>query len=493
MIRDAKMDHMLEAYIQGGLTNGQRHEFEKLIQEDPRIKSDLILTRELEDAFTEHDIHKLRATLQEMSVSSVPQQEKVPAWFDLADDADFSDLPEQVFSDSVSAESFETLPRIHLNNHHMQTREVLHQIYLQEMKTLESAESDDPDSELADIESALTEKDVMNLRESLLQIGKSHSSNAYPLSDMEAYLDGELTPEQLKEFEEEMEFNPSLAAEIELIAGMEQAIGERDVMELRETLVSIASRETSTPFALEDLEAFICEDVSAEMRYHVESELSENTDLHAEINLIRELDEAFTEQDVLSLREKLGILAKDMKVTEEKSIVPSHTRNKGLRTFAAVMLAVLGLSVAVRYIALPDRSMESLAGETPTAITPFRSAVPDINSRLETGFEQYNSGDFNGALTSFQTVLELEGDNPVARFYSGASNQSLQDYENAIGDYSQVIQHNDNIFVEQAEWYMGLCLVQLQDYETASGVFEAIINRKGFYERKASVLLKKLK
>lgn len=493
MIRDVKMDHMLEAYIEGSLTNGQKIEFEKLLQEDPRIKSDLILTRELEDAITEHDIRQLRTTLQDLGSSNLPEQSKITASFDLAENADLSGFPEPVSPDTAPTEDFETLPKIHLSNHQLQTREVLHQIYLAEMKMFESAEAEAPDSEWDDIESALMEKDVMDLRANLLQISKNQFANTYPLSDIEAYLEGGLTSDQMKEFEEEMGVNPMLAGEVDLLTGLEHAIGERDVMDLRQSIRSIVSRETSTPFPLEDLEAFICEESSAELRYQVESELAENADLLAEINLIRELDEAFTEQDVLSLREKLTILSKDIKVTEEKSIVPVRTRHKGLRTVAAVMFAVLGLSITVRYMALPDRSMADLANETPSAITTFRSAVPDISSRLETGFEQYNNADFDGALTTFRTVLELEGDNPVARFYSGASHQSLNDYKSAIGDYHQVIQHNDNIFVEQAEWYMGLCLVQLGDLEKASGVMEAIVTRRGFYERKASVLLKKLK
>jgi hypothetical protein len=497
MIREAKMKQTPNVYTKGELNHREMSDSSDILNGGFQSQEDLMLTHEIEEALTEYDVSQLRSRLHSLLTSDEHSSPLETAHFNLLEENDLSGLPNQIISGQELFGNFDTLPKIHLNNHHRNGQEVLHQEYRRESSIPEPEETDlEMDEVWMDIESALTEKDIMSLRDTLLQIGKSQDTNPYAYADLEAYLDGGMSIDQLEEMDAEIRVNPALAAEISLLSDVDLALAEQDVIKLRNQLKHLSDRETSTPFTLEEMENFMNDDGRWDLRDQFENELSANPDLRAELNLITELDAAFNEPDIIELRKSLKTLTNDMAIAEEKSFVPDTARFGGfrrLKTVAAIMVMLLGISLMVRYAVSPRNGLDQLLLDTPDAITAFRSAIPEVNAQLSTGFEQYNSADFSGALLTFQKVLEVDDANAAAKFYTGASHQRLENFERAVSAYNQVISHKDNIFVEQAEWYMGLCLVQLGENDKAGLLFEAIVSREGFYADNATALLKKMK
>lgn len=496
MIRDAKMKKFASSVVDGDAASVQGTEFENFFDEEFLTPEDKVLTAEIEEALTEQDVFHLRNQIRSLLSNGNTSSDLPTARFNLADETDLTGLPDQLMVDHDFFGDFETLPKIHLNNHHRNGQENLHQLYRNASEQRDSHKMEgDLDESWNEIETALMEKDIMELRATLTQIGKMQYSSPYSLADLDAYLEGDLSIDMLEEIDAEIAVNHQLASEVRLMSEMDDAIGESDILLLREQLQQISMREASTPFTVGEIENYLEDAFGPEERSLFEEELLANRDLRAEINLLSELEEAFSESDVSGLRQKLRALNNDITVVEEKSIVPDKVHLSGLRrlkTVAAVFVLVLGISVVVRFAVSPGSDTDRLLAETPGAITSFRSVMPDINTQLSTGFEQYNNADFSGALHTFQKVLAQDGQNAAARFYTGASHQNLENFDQAIQAYNQVLTHNDNIFVEQAEWYMGLCLVQLGDYEKAGLIFEAIISRNGYYTEKAARALKRI-
>jgi hypothetical protein len=56
-----------------------------------------------------------------------------------------------------------------------------------------------------------------------------------------------------------------------------------------------------------------------------------------------------------------------------------------------------------------------------------------------------------------------------------------------------VIEHNDNLFLEDAAWYLGLCYMMTDNNDKAVKQFEAIAASKSRYGKQAARLARKLR
>jgi hypothetical protein len=498
MIRDSKISMLIDEYKDGNLPNNEMLAFENTLMNDASLQEELKLMQEIETALTETDVHQLRNILQENSQAFLNSPHTTPQ-FTLAENTD----PDKIFDQAVLHDEimghFEALPRIHINNHHRNGQEKIHQLYKETLSDDTRDVSEDEftaDDLWPDLENALSEKDIMNLRDSLGQIRKATLTHDISMEEIEDYIHGNMTFEDAESFEQEMSVNPEIAREVGLAADLEAAVSENDIMELRESLRLVMEKQTSTPFSFQELDEFISGEASSGNTEFIAGELDENDDVRAELSLLREVNMAIGEHDVHELRNMLQVMRNELPVRKEKSLLASNTSQPGTRRFgivAAIMVIMLGISVLIKYSVDTPAVLESYLGETPMAITSFRTAAPEMNSFLIKGFQLYNQGDFKGALTSFREVLEVESLNPAAWFYTGAALQGQKDYGNAITAYEKVISHQDNIFTEQAEWYLGLCYLNTEQPDKARMIFEAIVNKEGFYDEKAAFVLKKLR
>lgn len=473
----------------------------KNFNEDPRQDADLDLFREIEEAILDSDTDLLRHQLNSIIEEQKASFAKLSAAFDLADEIDMesiigeNELPEDI------ADYFESLPKIHIENHHRASTEVVHQIYKEQLtpaSELDDADDNDIDFEMwQEMESAILEKDIMDLRASLRQISKASHNHTYSMEDLENYIEGNMSAAALEHFEEDLAYNPTLSRDIDLLIDLDEALSESDVIEMRDILGEVMSRESSLTHSLDEIESFIYDELDQNSKEKFVLELNENDDLRSELLLMKELDQALAEADVMGLRQELKELSLNVMTREEKSILPISKTFHGLKRFgaaAAVIVGLITLSIVIRYSTLQNDISYSLLDESPAAMSAFRSATHDmnINSDLSEGFALYNDGDYHSALASFLKVIEVNQDEPSARFFAGASYQNLEQHRKAILEYEAVIRQGDNLFIEQAEWFSAVCLIHLNEDERALQHLNAIVSRNGFYENKAKILLKKL-
>ena len=57
----------------------------------------------------------------------------------------------------------------------------------------------------------------------------------------------------------------------------------------------------------------------------------------------------------------------------------------------------------------------------------------------------------------------------------------------------KVIDHGNNMFIEEAEWYKALCYLKMNKRAEAKKELLAVIDRKGHYEKDAKAILRKLR
>jgi tetratricopeptide (TPR) repeat protein len=77
----------------------------------------------------------------------------------------------------------------------------------------------------------------------LKQIMGSETSHTRSIKDIDEYLNGNLQEGAVASFEDELMMNPGLAAELSLNIEINDAVGEKDIMSLRERLQAISKEE----------------------------------------------------------------------------------------------------------------------------------------------------------------------------------------------------------------------------------------------------------
>jgi tetratricopeptide (TPR) repeat protein len=106
---------------------------------------------------------------------------------------------------------------------------------------------------------------------------------------------------------------------------------------------------------------------------------------------------------------------------------------------------------------------------------------------------RFQQKDFSEASLLFKSILEKDKSNIAAQFYYGISNIETKHYDNAINAFNTIINQNDNLYVEHAEWFLGLCYLKNNQHDKAVRQFKTVaVNPDNFHRQEAVALLKNI-
>lgn len=94
-----------------------------------------------------------------------------------------------------------------------------------------------------EVNEAISEVDVMNLRASLQDMRHINNASSRTSEEIDAYIDGDLDLSEVESFEEELSLNAELAEELDLYKEINEAIAEIDIHDLRAQLKQIRTIE----------------------------------------------------------------------------------------------------------------------------------------------------------------------------------------------------------------------------------------------------------
>jgi tetratricopeptide (TPR) repeat protein len=100
----------------------------------------------------------------------------------------------------------------------------------------------------------------------------------------------------------------------------------------------------------------------------------------------------------------------------------------------------------------------------------------------------YEMQQFGAAIEMFNMVP----DNLLGKLYGGIALMELGSYEKAIENFKSIIEHNDNLFIDQAEWYMSLSYIKTNRIEDAKKILLNIVKENTKYKNESLSLLKDL-
>jgi anti-sigma factor RsiW len=501
MIRKSKFTEFIDRFLNGEMTSGEEEKFKAELETDPELQDELELNMQVENAVRETDIMALRDQLHQLDTPPGkirPVIKNKQYSFSLREDLSSFKMMTQPVSVHDVALFDEGLPILHLVQHHIAEKENIYELYREIPTTIsEDAFLSSADQRIMDdVEDAMDEKDIIDLRTNLQQIAENIPAHPYQSDDIDRYLSGELDGAERDAFNQELEFNFSLKKDISLYREADLALAETDIMDLRAALQDICETETSTSMKINEIDRYLHRELTEEELAGFESEMENNPDLVAEVNLYQDIDTAIQENDVMALRARLNAINQDIseEKRKERSFVTKIPRKRlAAVSVAASLILLLGVNSLLKnnFSTTGDLYGEYYASYPATGIS--RSSGTGLDTEISKALLQFNEKNYNESLQLFRVILNQDPDNPVGNFYSGMAYQETGQYEKAITSYRQVIKTGNNLFVDQAQWYSGLCYLQDDDRKNAIRQFEKIANSKNFYSEKALAILRKLK
>ncbi len=233
-----------------------------------------------------------------------------------------------------------------------------------------------------------------------------------------------------------------------------------------------------------------------ELEWFIE-EMEANPSLAEEVQMHEDIGKAILNEETLDFRAQISNLfekeenKKPVKARKSKSLSIPVAVRVAVASLAALIMMGSGIYMYNNRTIAPDKLFE-MYYEPYEGLTNVRSSTSQMTDMLVTAMHKYENSEFESALLLFETVLASDSENVTSRFYSGISYMETERYGVARNTFSGIINHDDNLFIEHAEWYLGLCYLKTGHDEQARKLFTAIADGNGYYSRNATRLMRNL-
>ena len=220
-------------------------------------------------------------------------------------------------------------------------------------------------------------------------------------------------------------------------------------------------------------------------------EMKKDAALAREVTLRKKTDEILSDREVINLRHKLTAI--EMRRRNAGTVRRTVIRSA---KYAAAVALIAILSTALYLMLKPSYSPEGLYSanysryESPGVV---RSAVSAENTLMENAISSYTAREYDKAIIYLEKLINTGQEEMEPVFMHGMANMEVKNYPVASGSFNRVIEHNDNLYLEDAAWYLGLCYMMTDNKDKAVRQFSAIASSKSRYCKKAARLVRQLK
>jgi len=324
----------------------------------------------------------------------------------------------------------------------------------------------------------------------------------------ELFLTNQLSNEDRQEFLQILDNNPDFREYLSLFQEIDQAIGQQDVMMLRQDLDNIfdaASEKwlNEAPMLIaenqnDEIEAAIIENDIMNLR----SLLKDIHELHRdefeydgkqqqtpapEILITEpaihttetvspafdipedEIDMAIMEADVMNLRSQLQDIA-----NQSQQVSTGRPWFRRISSISAAAAVIIMLIVGGTFwLSFSDQGLkpEKLVDKYFEPIN-YRSPVrgesaADFSRWMDKAYSHYRDGNYKEALEFFEILEEESQGSPEIVTHAGICLWKLNRPKEALEHFNEVISDQDNAYVEDAQWFSVACLILDNEREEA--------------------------
>jgi anti-sigma factor RsiW len=497
MTPKAELFGRIEDYCLELLDAQEKLEFEKELEFNEELRDEVELHKNIQAAITEMDVLNLKEKLENIQIENKPNS-SINGSFELLDELALIQEVNEELAPEELIKSLESLPKVHVYQHERTSNENIHHYYKEQSSSdvINGYEEDlngfDMEG-LEGLEEAVLELDILNLRETLQHVSRSVEPQ-FSVEDIDNFMNGEMDDAILAEFEAELDQNEDLQDELNLHMELETALAETEVMDLRNELRNIMEAETSWNVSEKSIEDFIDGILEEDLLEEFNAELKENTDLMAEVALREHINHAIAETDIQTLRAQLNAARAEADKTEVKSFVlPKFSKGSSRiwRNSAAMIIVLIGLAGILNTGMQSTENTYNKYFASPTWAS--ERSVSCTMDNIQTAKVYFQAEEFQKVIEVLNNTEVTQNEAFVSDFYKGLSYQNMANFTEAIQAYSKVIDHGNNLYMEEAEWYKSLCYLKMNEKAEAKQELLAVIDRKGHYEKDAKAILRKLR
>ena len=243
------------------------------------------------------------------------------------------------------------------------------------------------------------------------------------------------------------------------------------------------------------LQKYLDNDLSEKELTRFEQELNASPELLVDLDLYKEVDEDIADTEVLDFRAQLTGLRQETRRSETGRRVFRFTRPWHYAASAALALLVaIGLATVLgRPLSNSDLFVKYMK---PYELVLTNRSVDNqstsyLMSKAQTA---YLNGDFEIAVDRYEEVLVINANKVEAEFGMGVSNMGIKQYVEASESFNKVIEHNDNLFIQKAEWQLSGCLLAMDETTRARRQLAIIASSsQHYYKDDAAKILKRMK
>lgn len=211
--------------------------------------------------------------------------------------------------------------------------------------------------------------------------------------------------------------------------------------------------------------------------------------LESDPQLAAELKDYLMIKKLLSQKEKLKLMDKMNAIHEAEK---SRSKLPRIPIYAAaasfLLLASIGGFLLLRHSGSNEAALFNQYYTAESGAFGLRSGHSSLQHELAQGLQYYEDKNFEKAIDFFNQT----DNNLMARLYRGISYLELEQFDKALSDFDVVIADNNNLFVDQAQWYKALTLLKSEQLTKAKETLNAIASDRSVYKTKAQKLLKEL-
>jgi tetratricopeptide (TPR) repeat protein len=242
----------------------------------------------------------------------------------------------------------------------------------------------------------------------------------------------------------------------------------------------------------EFIDRYLLNEMSSEEKAWFEKELKGNPSLQIEIDFHRKVDAVLSDQESLDLHSQLETIHHEIyETTKRGDGIINIMHHRAYSSAGAIVTVALVLFV---YFFTSNYSNDKLI------VKYYEPAETSINFRsTETGDDiilkamaLYEEQDYINAIALFERILADDKSALGINLYSGISHMEVHEYEKANIRLQSIINNEPNPFVESATWYLGLCYLFTNEREKAAEAFKMLAATKGYYQKEAKKILRRL-
>jgi tetratricopeptide (TPR) repeat protein len=243
------------------------------------------------------------------------------------------------------------------------------------------------------------------------------------------------------------------------------------------------------------LQKYLDNELSDSELTRFEQELNASPELLVDLDLYKEVDEAIADTEVLDFRAQLSDLREETRHTETNRRVFRFTRPWHYAASAALALLVaIGLATVLGK-PLSNSDLFARYMKPYELVLTNRALEADaIKLNMNRAEIAYMNGNYEDAIMWYDEVLEVSSEKIEAEFGIGVSSMNLEQFVDASESFEKVVAHDDNLFIQKAQWFQAGCLLAMDESVRARRQLMQIAeDANHFYRKDAEKVLRRMK